>query len=267
MKELPEPELYDRYFTVLPADTAELLDAAYRLRYEVYCVEHHFLDGTAHPDGREIDSRDGHSVHAVLVYRRTGEVMGCVRLVLPQSNEGMSALPVRSLLTGEPASILDSCDPLHTAEISRYAVSKRLRRRPGEELYPDVMSFSDSDARRLMPHVSVGLIRAVARLAADRGITKVCAVIAPALARLLERFGLVFEPLGPAIDYHGLRQPCLANIETLLAGLAETHPAHFHVVEAAYRGELCLPATGAALPVVHAPTEASLTEQARHRPA
>jgi hypothetical protein len=37
-----EAEVYDRYFSVMFADTPQLLDQVYRLRYEVYCVEHSF---------------------------------------------------------------------------------------------------------------------------------------------------------------------------------------------------------------------------------
>ena len=257
--------LYDQYFSVVPANTPALLDEAYALRYQVYCVEHQFEDPARQSGQREVDAHDPHSVHAVLIYRPSGKVVGCVRLILPDLARHVG-LPISSLLSQADQEHFSQFAPATTAEISRYAVSKEFRRRAGEELYPDVASFSDSDARRLMPHVSVGLIRAVARLAADRGITKVCAVIAPALARLLERFGLVFEPLGPPIEYHGLRQPCLANIETLLAGLAETHPAHFHVVEAVYRGDLCVP-PGVTPLAGNGQTATPLTEQTRRRPA
>ena len=237
MTDLPEPELYDRYFTVLPASTPELLRAAYALRYQVYCVEHAFENPAEHPDGLETDKYDAHSVHAVLVYRPTGEVVGCVRLILPQAGSGIAALPIRSLIDSESARRLDACDPRRTAEISRYAVSKSLRRRQGEELYPDVGELlSADDMRRLAPHISVGLVRAVAQLAAERGVSTVCAAMTPALGRLLERFGLIFERLGPLIEYHGHRQPCMAGCEDLLATMASRNATHHQVVRAAYRG-------------------------------
>src|SRR5687767_3019976 len=131
-------EIYDRYFTVVPANTPELLDAAYALRYNVYCVEHAFLDASKHPTGREVDEYDDHSVHAVLLSKSGGSVVGCVRLVLPRPEDRAPAIPMRALVDGAAASRLDACDPTRTAEISRYAVSKTLRRREGEELYPDV---------------------------------------------------------------------------------------------------------------------------------
>ena len=44
-------DLYDRYFTVVPADTPELLDAAHELRYQVYCREHAFENPAADSGG------------------------------------------------------------------------------------------------------------------------------------------------------------------------------------------------------------------------
>jgi N-acyl amino acid synthase of PEP-CTERM/exosortase system len=236
-------ELYDRYFAIVPATSPALVDAAYKLRYQVYCVEHEFLDASRHPTAREVDDFDAYSVHAVLLNKGTGDVVGCVRLVLPRAAGSMSALPMRALLSEEMRGVLDRHDVRRTAEISRYAVSKALRRREGEEFYPDVTSVGPdgehlppADLRRLVPHLSVGLLRGVAVLASQHGITTVCAAMAPSLLRLLKRFGLQFEPLGPPIEYHGLRQPCIADCEALLAGMAHQQPEYHPIVDAAFRG-------------------------------
>ena len=237
-------ELYDRYFTVVTASTPELLDAAHVLRYQVYCVEHPFENPDEHPSGREIDQYDSHSVHAVLIGRSSEAVVGCVRLILPAHAAAMSDLPVRRLLSGAARARLDACDPTRTAEISRYAVSKSLRRREGEELYPDVSlgeeagKLTADDLRRLAPHLSLGLLRGVATLASAQGITTLCAAMAPSLLRLLKRFGLQFEPLGPPVEYHGTRQPCIAACSQLLTGMADQQPDYYPIVDAAYRGSV-----------------------------
>jgi N-acyl amino acid synthase of PEP-CTERM/exosortase system len=232
--------LYDKYFAVVPADTAALLDAAHALRYQVYCVENHFENPDEHVNGRERDRYDDHAVHAVLIYKPTGDVVGCVRLVLPLPSSGVSTLPIRDLLAVEARAMLDGCDPHSTAEISRYAVAKSFRRREGEGLYPDVhiMDLEANEMRRLVPHISLGLFRGVAQLAADYRVATVCAAMSPALLRLLERFGLKFEPLGPPIEYHGLRQPCMADGEALLAGMSNRHAEYGQVVDATYRERL-----------------------------
>ncbi|MBA2355378.1 MAG: PEP-CTERM/exosortase system-associated acyltransferase [Acidobacteria bacterium] len=224
--------LYDRYFMVKPASTPALLDAAYALRYQVYCIEHAFEAPVNQMGERETDRYDAHSVHAVLWHRQTDKVVGCVRLILPTAQEGLSALPIRSLLGPAERHRMDALPPATTAEISRYAVSKSFRRRTGEELYPDVTSdLSSDDARRLAPHMTLGLFRGVATLATANGVTHLCAAMAPALLRLLERFGLSFERLGAPIEHHGLRQPCIAELADLGRGLARARSEYYHFAD------------------------------------
>ena len=228
-------DLFDRYFTVLPANTPDLLDAAHALRYQVYCVEHPFEDPAQQIDERETDRYDAHSVHAVLIAKATGRVVGCVRLILP-CHQDAGSLPIRDLLTPVDRARLDQFGPGRTAEISRYAISKLYRRRSGERDYPDV-DFPDlpqNEMRRLVPHMSLGLLQGVGRVAASHGITTVCAAMVPPLLRLLEQFGMAFERLGPIIDCHGPRQPCVAECEQLLEGMADRNPDYYRIVAAAY---------------------------------
>ena len=229
-------ELYDRHFMVVPADTPNLVDKAHALRYQVYCVEHDFEDPALQVGEREYDRYDPHSHHAVLIAKASGDVAGCVRLILPEPGTEGASLPIRGLLNEADRARLDSYGTQRTAEISRYAIAKTFRRRPGETLYPDVEDSPVNDFRRLAPHMSLGLLRGVGKLAARHGITTVCAAMAPSLLRLLERFGLVFERLGPLIDYHGARQPCVGDCEQLLAGMSDRNSDFYRLVSRAYRG-------------------------------
>ncbi len=231
-----EPDLsalYDRHFIVVPADTPELLDAAHALRYQVYCVEHQFEDPAMQLGERERDQYDQYSVHAVLIAKSSGNVVVCVRLIIPHGDT--SSLPLWDHLGAEDRARLDSFGRDRTAEISRYAIAKMYRRREGESLYPDVAEPSANELRRLVPHMSLGLLRGVGQLAARNGMETVCAAMAPALMRLLERFGLMFERLGPPIDLHGIRQPCLGECEQLLAGMAGRNEEYYRLVAQAYR--------------------------------
>ena len=101
-----------------------------------------------------------------------------------------------------------------------------------------MMELAASDVRRLVPHISLGLFRGVAQVAGSCGVDTVCAAMSPALLRLLERFGLKFDPLGPPIEYHGLRQPCMADGEALLRGMSNRHADYARVVDATYREQL-----------------------------
>ena len=219
-------ENFRALFEVIEARTPADLEAAYRLRYQVYCVENPFERKEDNPGERETDRFDWHSVHSVLVHRASHDVIGTLRLVLPLGR----VLPIQEL---QP-SPLDSFEgnlPLETtAEVSRFAVSKDFRRRQGEERYPDV-SWQGPDGRqgaapmrRLMPYLSVGLLQGALKLSLRHGVTHVCAIIDPSLLRLLGRFGLHFQAIGEPVNYHGLRQPCIAELDALLLSAAKEQP-------------------------------------------
>src|SRR3974390_3347762 len=91
------PSDYDRHFAVVRATTDELLRKAYRLRYQVYCVENPFENPDEQIDQCETDKYDDRSVHALLLHRRTGEVAGASRVILPPKR---APLPRRTLLHG-----------------------------------------------------------------------------------------------------------------------------------------------------------------------
>jgi N-acyl amino acid synthase of PEP-CTERM/exosortase system len=212
---------YDRYFAVTRADTAELLDLAYRLRYQVYCVENRFEDPAQHLDGRELDDDDDRSVHTLLVDRTNGATVGTARIILPLREGALQQLPIQKILGSHDRALLQSL-PLHrTAEISRFAVSKEYRRRRGEERYADggfcqPSNLQPSNERRLMPYITFGLIRGVLGICLDYGITYLAAVAEPALIRILVRLGLDFKPVGSPVEHHGIRQPCVARLLDLI---------------------------------------------------
>ena len=219
-------ENFRALFEVIEARTPADLEAAYRLRYQVYCVENPFERKEDNPGERETDRFDWHSVHSVLVHRASHDVIGTLRLVLPLGR----ALPIQELQPS-PLDFFEGNLPLETtAEVSRFAVSKDFRRRQGEERYPDV-SWQGPDGRqgaapmrRLMPYLSVGLLQGALKLSLRHGVTHMCAIIDPSLLRLLGRFGLHFQAIGEPVNYHGLRQPCIAELDALLRSAAKEQP-------------------------------------------
>jgi len=81
-----------------------------------------------------------------------------------------------------------------------------------------------------MPLLSLGLIHAITKMALANGITHVCAVMEPALLRLLARLGVEFKALGPGVEYHGVRQPCYARVLELLDQLRLMQPENWAIV-------------------------------------
>jgi len=52
----------------------------------------------------------------------------------------------------------------------------------------------------------------------------------PSLLRLLTRFGIHFSPIGPAVDYHGIRQPCFASADEVLRRMHDESSAVWELI-------------------------------------
>jgi N-acyl amino acid synthase of PEP-CTERM/exosortase system len=217
------PTNYERHFDVIRADSSELLREAYRLRYQVYCVENPFEDREQQDGTFESDGEDDRSVHTLLLHRRTGEIAGTTRVILPGRQE-FRPLPVATLLHAEHRRKFDNFPAAHTVELSRFAVSKEFRRRRGEERYADVGHGDPAlieNERRVMPYITLGLIRGMFDVCLEHDITHIAAVMEPPLIRILDRLGLHFSPIGRAVVHHGLRQPCYALFDELIEDARE----------------------------------------------
>ena len=207
---------FNHRFAVVTADTLALQKQAYRLRYQVYCIENRFENTLDHPLEQEIDEFDARSVHSVVIDRPSQTVTGTVRLILPNPTAIEKSFPIQKVCSHP---LLQSRKLLYTArsaEISRFAVSKEFSRMaagpPTSRRHTD---FSD-EKQASVSNITLGLLNGVVRMSLEHGITEWFAVMEPTLLRLLARFGIYFSPIGPMVDYHGMRQPCHAIIENLL---------------------------------------------------
>jgi N-acyl-L-homoserine lactone synthetase len=185
-------------FIVERADTPDLIHEAHRLRHQVYCVERGYEAGE---DGLEIDAFDARAHHAVMRHRDSGEVVGTVRLVLPSIAGIGDCFPMQSVCD---ASLLRHLPIPTTAEISRFAISKRRRDGAGDS----------SAVMRL------GLMQGIVLLSGELGITHWCAMMEPSLLRLLQVSAIHFDPVGPLVDFHGMRQPSVGNVDGILDRMA-----------------------------------------------
>jgi N-acyl amino acid synthase of PEP-CTERM/exosortase system len=224
-------DVYSEYFDVVRADTPDLIREAYRLRYQVYCVENPFENPAEHPGGLETDEFDDHSLQSLLIHRATGTVAGTVRLILPRPERPGHGLPMLSLCRDPRLSDGKLLPVSSTAEISRFAISKAFRRR-AEDLGATGAGpvLPRGQDRRVIPHITLGLMKAVAWMSHEHAITHLCAVMEPALLRLIGRFGVFFTPLGPLVSHHGRRQPCYSTIAALGQGALSRRPETLELI-------------------------------------
>ena len=207
---------FGNYLTVVCANSEDLLDQVFRLRFQVYCLERGFEDAGEHPDGREQDGDDARSLHFLVRDRATGCAMGTVRLILPRAGD---ELPALKMIGANERRRLDL--PLAaTAEISRFAITKSVRR-PLEAGWrhadgPALRAGGGDAPEPASPLVTFGLIQAVLMMTLAGDITHIVAMMEPALLRLLRRLGIEFHPIGGPVQHHGLRQPGWAAVAHLV---------------------------------------------------
>lgn len=214
-------ELFNRCLAIVPADTDDLLDHAFRLRYQVYCVERGFEDAADHPDGLEQDGDDVRSLHSLLIERSTGVPVGTVRLILPWPEKPLPVFRVVAPSQGQGLGLPAST----TAEVSRFAVAKAFRPQLGNAWSGHAARNSAQRSGRgpTLQLLTFGLISAVVRMAALGGVTHIVGLMEPAFLRLLGRLGIAFHPLGELVEHHGLRQPGWAVMTRLIASIKNHH--------------------------------------------
>jgi N-acyl amino acid synthase of PEP-CTERM/exosortase system len=217
---------FSRYFKVITADTPKLVEQALRLRYEIYCLEKGYENPDQFENNLEKDALDDDSAHGLMVFVPTDVPVGTVRLILPQVSHQNRLFPIEEHCEFTPTneeyqkghSILEKIDRIKIAEVSRFSISKSFRKRLGEA--NTIHGFADNEQalmklkdRRFIPHLTVGLVKAMFQLSFENRMKYWFAVMEPKLRNsLLKRFYLQFYPLGPTVNYRGIRQPYIADI-------------------------------------------------------
>ncbi len=217
---------FSNYFKVIKADTPVLVEQAKRLRYQIYCLEREYEDYKQYGDDLEQDDLDDESAHGLLIFVPSDEPVGTVRLILPNISNQNHLFPIEEhcefISTNKEFqqghSILEKVSRKKIAEVSRFSISKSFRKRLGEAktthgLVDSEQALKNLNDRRFIPHLTVGLVKSMFQLSFENRITHWFALMEPALRKsLLRRFYLQFHPLGPKVDYRGIRQPYIADI-------------------------------------------------------
>lgn len=225
--------IFNAAFDVELATTTEAINEVLEVRYQVYCIDRPFEDPDSFANGREHDNYDPRSVHALIRHRKTGESAATVRLVLAGKNPEGSDLPMEGpcahLMSPQAQDVLASTPRHRIAEISRFAVSREFRRRLNESEtatgISDQVTYTDTDdGQRALPYISLGLFAAILQMSVKQGVTHWVAAMPPAQLRLLSRYGIKFDHVGPSMDYHGRRRPAVTEAASLLEGIREKRP-------------------------------------------
>lgn len=213
---------FRRYFEIVPALSDELRDQAYRIRHQVYCEDLHFEP--ERPDRHERDEYDAHALHCLIRDVRSGEYVGCTRLVLARPGDPLYPLPFeRTCAEAIDRSIIDprALPRGSIAEVSRLAVIAAYRRRRGERQQPAPLSetsFVEGERPRF-PHLLVGLYLGTLELARLNGIETLFMLTEPRLAKHFARLGVKVEQIGRPVEHRGRRVPSMMKVRSIIEGL------------------------------------------------
>ncbi len=201
----------------------EDLEKVFRLRYQVFVVEQALGRAEDHPRGIAHDRFDAVAQH-FLCETPEGLPIGTLRLILPSP----LGFPVEDhcLLFIDPGKIPRD----RLGEISHLAVRRAYQRRREDPFHPAPPDRCETSgeprpADRRRSDIVLGLYREVYHATRRLDITHWYAAMEDKLWILLRRFGFVFEPIGPHVNYHGRRAPFLADVSAVEAVVGLRSPA------------------------------------------
>ncbi|MDX5151383.1 MAG: PEP-CTERM/exosortase system-associated acyltransferase [Acidiferrobacterales bacterium] len=225
--------IFNSVFDVQLATSPEDINKVFEVRYQVYCIDRHFEDPDSFLDKREHDAYDLRSAHGLIRHRLTGDSVAAVRLVMAGDHPEQADFPMEGpcihQMDPQAQRAVAEARREHIAEISRMAVSREFRRRLNENKSVSGISepayYCDSEnGRRAMPYISLGLFSAILQMSVKHGITHWMAAMEPAQLRLLKRFGVEFDHVGPVLEYHGRRRPAFTEAASLIEGIRKRRP-------------------------------------------
>ena len=205
-------DVFNKYFDMIQADSDELKNEVYKLRYQVYCIEQADKTGfklpEGLPEGMEFDEYDAHSSHYLIRHRQLGHYMATTRLILPDRHNPEKLFPVEIHSQIDNFEALKHISRKHLAEVSRFCISKDFRRRINESqtvtgFDPDfeTENLFTQHVRRI-PHIALGLIACSIKMSYENDIHDWYALMEPALIRVFSSMGVHFIGIGPVINYY-----------------------------------------------------------------
>lgn len=215
--------LYNQLFETVIAESPALKEKAYRIRYEVLCEEFGYEEAARHANKLERDIYDDRAKHCLLIHKRSGEAIGTVRLVMPNSEDLHNSFPLQEIFSG--SRLRDEHIINNMCEISKLCILKKFRTRCGDERSPlggvhdqDQETFIDKSskriARRIIPFAPIGLIKSCFDVAIANGYTQGCVLLEVPLIESFERLGIICQRIGPVIDLVNQRQPIIIDFFT-----------------------------------------------------
>lgn len=225
-------EIYYKTFELLHAHTDELKGRAYRLRHKVYCEEHGYECPVESGSYIERDEYDDRAEHFLLKHRVSHEIVGSLRVILPNDERPGESFPAQKLCD-HPLLKFDS-RALKLCEISRFCMAPRFRKRAGDGKFLSAYCEQDEvqvsvdgktkNIRRQIPYAQAALLQGAFEAAMHAQIMDCIWMVEPEHMDSLQKIGFPYRVLGPQIKAHGGLQPLIFNIKHVLDTMRRDAP-------------------------------------------
>lgn len=239
---LPEVFAYlDRHLELVTADTPRRVEQVYRLRHQVYCLEHDFEQASDQQSGRESDAWDARARHLLIRHRDSSLPLATARLILADEQDPSRGFPVEQHAGIDPRGFSASglfLPRKSVAEVSRFAISRAARAQLRES---GVIPVSISE-RDLSTWITLRLINGLVKLSQEHCVVHWYTMMEGSFIRLLRRMGMYFEPIGGPIEFHGRRFAALDAIAELMAGMRADKPHLYWLMVGAESASIALAA-------------------------
>ena len=222
---------FNEFFYVVRINTPELLDQAFKLRYEVYIkdcgYEFHNPYGA---DEIEKDNYDEYSHHCLLFHKPTNKPIGYIRLI-PYKKKSGYLLPVENFGICFSQSIAKKLRSPKMGEISRMAIHPSFRRRLSDKLYLFDCAEDSNGSRFRVNYLPVCLVLACGALMKNNYIEYSVALMEYKLAVLIKKYGVVYEKIGDSIQLNGTRTPFLMSTQKIYDNLSSEFKELFDSID------------------------------------
>lgn len=216
------------------ADCEQTMAEVFRLRFKVYCEEWGFEDPNDYPNGMESNDYDDHAEHFVIRSTVDKSIVGTARVILASE----LGYPLMKHCIIDPALFAKASEgvpEVKIGEVSRLAISKEYRKR----IEDDALTGYASELPAEMPvehekrkcNYVHEFYKYLLLQSMDMGLTHWYIAMKRGLYVLLKRVGMVYHPIGPEIDYHGLRTPYLGYLQEIKEGMLKRDPHCFEFIE------------------------------------
>jgi N-acyl amino acid synthase of PEP-CTERM/exosortase system len=210
------------------------MEEIFRLRFKVYCEEWGFEDPANYPDGMERNEYDEKAEHFFIQEKYDGSIIGSARIILPSE----LGYPMTKFCTIDPIMYeiaSGGAKNMKIGEVSRLAISKDFRKRIEDDSQigysgdlPEGQLVGNEKRRYNFVHE---FYKYLLMQSISLGLSHWYIAMKRSLYVLLKRVGMVYHPIGPEIDYHGLRTPYLGNLQEIRGGMLKKDPHCFEFVE------------------------------------